>query len=243
MNKFDCALAEQLCRDYDCTLTELASEKNVFRPYRRVEGARPVGEASLLKMAAYHEKLLVMADARLLPWCEERFGNSRGVWLSEPQRLVEINAKLVEMGQRLTDTHHHYLPREDFVPVAQRFAERWYEQGEMETFREDDRFDEALLFDEETPDMLAVCAMAGETILGMAAATRNCEKLWEIGVNVTEAGRGQGVGTYVTARLREELLTRGIVPTYATAESHIKSQRVAMRAGFEPTFYELFSEK
>ena len=89
--------------------------------------------------------------------------------------------------------------------------------------------------------MLAVCAMDGSTILGMAGATRDSARLWQIGVNVTTEGAGKGVGTYVTSLLRQELLKRGVVPTYATVESHIKSQRVALRAGFEPAFYEIFS--
>ncbi|MBE5876200.1 MAG: hypothetical protein E7290_04875 [Lachnospiraceae bacterium] len=61
-------------------------------------------------------------------------------------------------------------------------------------------------------------------------------------INVTEEGRGKGIGAYVTSALKDEVLKRGIVPTYATVESHIKSQQVAFRAGFEPAFYELFSE-
>ena len=77
--------------------------------------------------------------------------------------------------------------------------------------------------------------------MGMASVTRDCDKLWQIGVNVTDEGRGKGIGAYVTALLKEEVLKRGIVPTYATVESHIKSQKVAFRAGFEPVFYEIFS--
>lgn len=44
-------------------------------------------------------------------------------------------------------------------------------------------------------------------------------------------------------RFGEALLKRGILPIYATVESHIKSQKVAMQAGFEPAFYEIFAGK
>lgn len=118
---------------------------------------------------------------------------------------------------------------------------KWYEKDDIEIFRGDSRFWEALLFDEKTPDMLAVCAVDGDTILGMASVTRDGDLLWQIGVNVTAEGQGKGVGAYVTALLKEEVLKRGIIPTYATAESHIKSQKVAFWAGFEPAFYEIFS--
>lgn len=59
---------------------------------------------------------------------------------------------------------------------------------------------------------------------------------------MTMEGKGKGIGTYVTSLLKEEVLKRGIVPTYATVESHIKSQKVAFQSGFVPVYYEIFSE-
>lgn len=155
--------------------------------------------------------------------------------------MIALNDKLLEHGQKLVDAHHHYIPATNSVPVEQRFQVKWYEKDDIEIFRGDSRFWEALLFDERTPDMLAVCAVDGDTILGMASVTRDSDLLWQIGVNVTGEGQGKGVGAYVTAVLKEEVLKRGVVPTYATVDSHIKSQKVAFQAGFEPAFYEIFS--
>ena len=89
--------------------------------------------------------------------------------------------------------------------------------------------------------MLAVCAVENDTILGMASVTRDTEKMWQVGVNVTKEGEGKGIGAYVTSLLKERLLERGILPFYSTVESHIKSQKVAFQSGFEPVFYEMFS--
>ena len=236
-------LEKQLAIDYDCSVEDLHSKENIYRILKVNEKARRIGsENSLLKIAVYREKLLVMAAPEIMSWCKETFGQRRGTWLSEPENLIKIHNKLQEYGQKLTDTHHHYIPAECGIPVKRDFTLKWYEEKEIEVFRGDNRFWEALLFDESTPDMLAVCAMEGDTILGMASVTRDCDFLWQIGVNVTEQGRGKGIGAYVTSALKEEVLRRGIVPTYATVESHIKSQQVAFRAGFVPVFYELFSE-
>lgn len=236
-------LEEQLAIDYDCTTEEVRSPENVFRIWKVNEKARKIcAEDALLKIAVYREKLLVMANETILEWCKDNFEHRSGTWLSEPENLILIHNKLKEYGRSLADTHHHYIPAESFTPVEKTYDLKWYEEKEIEVFRGDDRFWEALLFDESTPDMLAVCAMDGDTILGMASVTRDCDYLWQIGVNVTPEGRGKGIGAYVTAALKEEVLKRGIVPTYATVESHIKSQRVAFKAGFEPIFYELFSE-
>lgn len=241
MEQYDETLCRQLCLDYDCSEQDLLAPGAVIRPYCRKAGMRPVGEGSLLKGAVYRGKLLVMADERLLLWCRETLMDVSPAWLSEPESLRVLDDQLRALGQRLTDTHHHYLPAEGFPETPKRFDTRWYERDELTCFQGDGRFWEALLFDERTPDMLAVCAMEEDVILGMASVTRNCERLWEIGVNVTSEGRGRGVGAFVVGLLKDEVLRRGIVPTYATVESHIQSQRVAFRAGFLPAFYELFS--
>lgn len=236
-------LEQQLAVDYNCTVEEIRSYDNIYRTMKHYKGARPVGgENTMLKIAVYQEKLLIMADEQIMDWCKKTFQNERGTWLSEPANLIKLHYKLKEYGQVLADTHHYYIPSKEHSEIPALFPVKWYEQDEIKIFEGDDRFDQALLFDEETPDMLAVCAMDGETILGMAAATRDTEKMWQIGVNVTTEGAGKGIGTYVTALLKEELLRRDILPFYATIESHIKSQKVAFRAGFEPIFYELFSE-
>lgn len=242
-NNYKEILEEQLALDYDCSIGEVQSGENIFRPMKKNPGARPVAdEDCMLKIAVYKEKLLVMADERILDWCREAFADRKGTWLSEPMSLIRIHQKLREYGQNLVDAHHYYIPAQKQTMTPKRFDVKWYEKEEIEVFREDDRFDEALLFDEETPDMLAVCAVEGETILGMAGATKDAERMWQIGVNVTPEGRGKGVGTYVTSLLKERLLEQGIIPFYSTVESHIKSQRVAFASGFEPIFYEIFSE-
>lgn len=236
-------LEEQLAIDYDCSVSEVHSNENIYRILKVNEKARKIGsEDALLKIAVYREKLLVMADAKIMDWCKKTFGQHSGTWFSEPENLIKIHNKLQEYGQKLADTHHHYIPAENAAPVQRDVELKWYEQKEIEVFRGDNRFWEALLFDKDTPDMLAVCAVEGDTILGMASVTRDCDRLWQIGVNVTSEGRGKGIGAYVTAALKEEVLRRGIIPTYATVESHIKSQQVAFRAGFIPVYYEIFSE-
>lgn len=243
-DKYTDILEKQLAVDYDCTIEDIKNSENIYRVLKANKNARPIGNAgTLLKMAVYNEKLLVMADTGLLEWCMQTFQGENGIWLAEPENLIKINNKLLEYGQKLADIHHHYIPAQTSVSTEKRFEIKWYEKDEIDIFRGDGRFWEALLFDENTPDMLAVCAVDGDTILGMASATRDCEQLWQIGVNVTQEGRGKGVGSYVTTCLKEELLHRGIVPTYATVESHIKSQKVAFQSGFVPVFYELFSEK
>lgn len=237
-------LEQQLAIDYDCSIAEVQGTENIFRIYKENENARPVGEEGCgFKLACVNEKLLVMAEAPLLEWCKEKLANVRGTWMSEPANLIRLHEKLKEYGQSLADAHHYYIPAENAKKPEHRFDVRWYEKEEIKAFEGDERFDEALIFDDETPDMLAICAMREETILGMAGATADTPLMWQLGVNVTKEGKGLGVGTYVTDLLKWRVIEAGKMPFYGTVESHIKSQKVALAAGFVPAFYEIFSEK
>ena len=236
-------LEQQLAIDYNCTLAEVQGSKNMIKSKKQNTGARPVGDAdSMLKIICYGGKLLVMADEKLLEWCREKLEDFDAAWISEPQTLCAIHEKLKEYGQCLADTHHYYIPVSGIEFVEKRFETEWYMEKEILRFEGDERFDEAFLFDERIPDMVAVAAVEQGKILGMAGATADCGNMWQIGVNVTEEGKGKGVGTYVTALLKNKILEMGKVPFYSTVESHIKSQRVAVQAGFMPAFYEIYSK-
>ena len=59
-------LEKQLAVDYDCTIEDIKSSENIYRGLKMNKNARPIGNAdTLLKMAVYNEKLLVMADTGL----------------------------------------------------------------------------------------------------------------------------------------------------------------------------------
>lgn len=244
MDQWTELLEQQLAVDYDCTVDDVRGSKHVFRPIRLHASRRRNGwDGAMFSAAVYRGKLLVMAEEAMLAWCRERWAGENAAWFSEPDNLRALDEELRHRGHKLLDAHHHYIPVPEWAPMPERFPVRWYEGAELERFRGDPRFGQCLLWDTDRPDLFAVCAMEGESILGMASVTRNCDHLWEIGVDVTEQGRGRGVGTYVTTLLKDRVLSMGAVPTYATVESHIASQRVAIRSGFMPAFYEVFAGK
>ena len=73
------------------------------------------------------------------------------------------------------------------------------------------------------------------------SAWRDGERLWQIGVNVLPSHRGRGLAAGLTALLKDELLRRGIVPFYGTAQSHIFSLNTARNAGFRPAWAEVWA--
>jgi GNAT superfamily N-acetyltransferase len=88
-------------------------------------------------------------------------------------------------------------------------------------------------------DVLAVGAYDGETLVGLAGCSADCESMWQIGVDVLPDYRKQGIASALTARLAWEALERGKVPFYCCAWSNIASARNAIRSGFRPSWVEM----
>ena len=88
-------------------------------------------------------------------------------------------------------------------------------------------------------DVLGVGAYDGDALVGFAACSADCEKMWQIGVDVLRPYRRQGIASAVTSRLTREILDQGKVPFYCCAWSNVKSARNAVRCGYSPAWVEL----
>ena len=76
-------------------------------------------------------------------------------------------------------------------------------------------------------------------ILGMAGASKDSDIMWQIGVNILPDAKDKGIATTIVHSLKNEILKRDKVPFYGTVESHIISQRVALKSGFYSVFAEV----
>ena len=88
-------------------------------------------------------------------------------------------------------------------------------------------------------DVLGVGAYDGETHIGFAGCSADCDTMWQIGIDVLPAYRRQGIAAALTARLALECLERDKVPFYCAAWSNLPSVRNAIKSGFRPAWAEL----
>ena len=88
-------------------------------------------------------------------------------------------------------------------------------------------------------DMLGVGAYDGDTLVGFAACSADCDTMWQIGIDVLPAYRHMGLAKALTARLTKEILARDKVPFYCAAWSNIASVRNAIACGFRPAWVQL----
>ncbi len=118
-----------------------------------------------------------------------------------------------------------------------------YELRVFEPFRMDelyvDTWHNALTMDNREVDKLAVGAYDGDTLIGLAACSADCEKMYQIGVDVLPEYRKKGVAAAITSRLALEIIALGKVPFYCAAWCNIKSVRDAIKSGFRPAWVEL----
>lgn len=236
---------DQLALDLGCDPSLLDTPGNQIILWRDCPGRRRYsGKTPFLEIAVHHGKLVAACDERVLEPCRRLLQDVPAEWLFSPRYFRALEALLDPLGYQVGPLRHFYIPRFPLTPARPLTSVRWYEGAELEYFRDDDRWTDAVAFDEYCPDILGVAALdeQGEP-MGVAACSRDGERLWQIGINVRSEHRGKGYAARLTALLRDEILRRGAVPLYSTAESHIDSQNVALNAGFRPAFAYLFAQQ
>ncbi len=92
-------------------------------------------------------------------------------------------------------------------------------------------------------DVLAVGAFDGDKLVGLAGCSADCERMWQIGVDVMPEYRRKGIAAALTSRIAAETLESGKVPFYCAAWSNLKSVNNALKCGFKPAWVELTAKK
>jgi GNAT superfamily N-acetyltransferase len=235
----------QFALDYNCQISDFDKKENTISENELIAGRRIYSESDgcFFKMICTGNTMVISASSDILPWCQEKLVKKDPVWIFEYPKLRAIDKKLNEFGHEINDIHQYYLPDPQIKEAKPLTDIKWFEYDDIIQFKGDDRFGEAFAFDVIRPDVLAVAALDGNNIIGMAGASADCENMWQIGIDVFPEYRERGIGTNLVALLKDEVLKRGKVPFYGTCQSHISSQNIAVSSGFFPVWAELYSGK
>ena len=129
---------------------------------------------------------------------------------------------------------------------------------QIERFRGDKRYSNALGFSVTRPDVLVLAAYpvaegasdalaVGESApaladpIAMVGLSDDSPIMRQIGIDVLPAWRGAGIASALVRDAARLTLAEGYLPFYGTSPSHMLSQRVAMNAGLVPTWWEYVS--
>ncbi|MBQ7766415.1 MAG: GNAT family N-acetyltransferase [Lachnospiraceae bacterium] len=241
--------AQQMQTDYCCSGWQLNSTENEYT-IRELKGGRRrfKKDDAILKVLCMNGKCIFSGREEILEECRTTFKDLNGAWMSQYKYLYWLDDLLLEHKYFLEDLHHYYLPlgkellsEEEMNALSGEYEVQWYEGEEIERFRDDERFIHAYSFLPNAPDVLGVAVLKNGEILGMAGASADSDVMWQIGIDVMSESKGMNLGPFITILLKREILKRGKVPYYGTVESHIQSQKVAVKAGFLPYWAELNS--
>ena len=241
LEKINHLLTEQFAIDYGCTVEDFCSKETLVTELRPNDRARKREELGVLSMLSFHGKLVIAAAPELMDWSRSVLAkHCSAEWCFEAGTLISIDRKLQEFGYEIDQAHLFFTPR--FLVPSPVHPVRFLHSAEIAELEDDERIDEAFLFEDYIEDVLGTAIYDdAETLLAVAGATANSERMWEMGVNSFAEGKGYAVS--VLSALTQEILNQEKVPYSGTALSHTASQNVSLRAGLVPTFCELTTKK
>ncbi|MBQ7849492.1 MAG: GNAT family N-acetyltransferase [Clostridia bacterium] len=234
-------LIRQLAADFCCTPSEVSDAQHHFTVFTPNPARRQYMEIvpCILKIAVVNGKLLFTGREDVIVRCRELYAGANAPWFMEATNLAALNRELSTFGAQIRHMRPFYINANASPVPEMPFDVVRYRGTEIEQFRGDGRFGNAYGFCETAPDMLGVAAVKDGMILGMAGVSADSDLLWQIGIDVTPEARGQGVAATLVSHIRNDVLAEGRLPYYGTSISHMASQRVALRCGFRPAWFEL----
>ena len=239
--KYHKKLLSQLAIDLNCNPADFFSAENVLTVSALNEGRRSYSPGRpFLEMVTLGGNTVLMADPCIYRFLCEFSKGKEGHRLFELDNLAILNKELESYGYQMAPTHHMFLP---FCNVysEERCRVRWLYGNEIDSFYGDLRFPNAIAFPEPCPvrpDRIAVIAIDGDTIMGMAGCSEDAPHWQQIGIDVLPEYRSKGIGTYLVTLLKDKIIEMGDIPFYGTAAANIYSQNIALRSGFRPAWVE-----
>ncbi len=234
-------LTRQLSADFCVSEAQVLDGQHHFTVFEPHTDQRQYQEIvpCLLKIAVVNGKLLFTGRADIIARCGALYANANAPWFMEARNLAALNRELAAFGASIRHARPFFTADSIQAVDTKDFTIQRYDPESIPQFRGDERFEDAYGFYDTAPDMVGVAALRDGQILGMAGASADSPHLWQIGINVLPEARGQGVAAMLVALIRNDVLAAGRLPYYGTSISHLASQRVALRAGFLPGWFEL----
>ena len=227
----------QLATDLNCTIDNINGEKDsfVFTVMKDKPGRRPFPRSEQdFEMLTMGNSIVVSATPGVLD-------------IVKPLLVGKTRDEAFSMsfvyGHSL-----YYLP--DLTNISQLappdgFTYEMVERKNIPALYQLEGFRNALGYDVNhlRPDVLAIVAKKDDCISGVAGASNDCAKMWQIGMDVLPEHRNRGLAAYLVNALTLEILRRGYVPYYGTSSVNVASQRTAHRVGYAPAWVCVYKGK
>ena len=231
---------EQSAEDMGCAAEDFLKRENVLVPLRLGAGARKyLKEPIVAQFVSYGNNVVAAAAGEAAEIAADYMGQDAFYRLFETPRIHWLGGRLAEINAGICFMAEYFLPDvEKLCPAPCEAQLRILEQPDFrELYRPE--WSNALCKERRHLDVLGVGAYDGGRLVGLAGCSADCDRMWQIGVDVLPEYRRQGIASALTGALAVEILRRGKVPFYCCAWSNIPSARNAIRSGFRPAWVEM----
>lgn len=226
--------------DCSCTPEDFLSPENkltISRPHPQARKYLPLPFAC--DLVSYGNNIVAQTSPELAGPVGEYLAKFDTYRCFETPALHVLDELLEPYGLKVCFLAEYFLPDvEKVTPLPCPYELRIFHQADFQELYLP-QWGNALCEKRKELDILGVGAYDGDTLIGLAGCSADCEDMYQIGVDVLPTYRRQGIASALTSRLALEIFALGKIPFYCAAWSNIKSVRNAIRCGFRPAWVEL----
>ena len=235
---------QQSAYDTNCEPEDFLKDENLVTISRNHPLARKYLQMPLsCDLVSYGTNIVAQASEELAPLVWQYIDRYPVEHCFETPNLHVLEGLLEPFGYKICFMAEYFLPDVNAVKeLPCGYELRVLHQPDFEGLYLP-QWSNALCEARKNLDVLGVGAYDGETLVGLAGCSADCESMYQIGVDVLPAYRRKGIASAMTSRLAMEILALGKVPFYCAAWCNIKSVRNAIRCGFRPAWVQMTAKR
>ena len=231
---------QQSAYDCNCDAKDFLQEKNIVTMSKKHEKARAYIPLPLeCDLVSYGNNIVAQTSERTAETVREYIDKYPLEHCFETPNIHVLNEALQKFDLKICFMAEYFLP--DVEKLQKLPCEYELRVLHQEDFAElyTPEWGDALCEDRKEKDVLGVGAYDNGKLVGLAGCSADCERMYQIGVDVLPEYRKKGIASALTSQLALEILALGKVPFYCAAWCNIKSVRNAIKCGFRPAWVEL----
>ncbi len=231
---------EQSAKDIGCHADDFLKPYAVITDFHLGEGARAyLKEPISCNFVSYGTNVVAASIPEIKAVVKEYVGRYEYYHLFETPNCLWLNEKLADLGHKICFMAFYFLPDVNKLTELECTYETRLLHPEDFDALYTKEWSNAICADRKNLDMLCIGAYDGDRLVGLAGCSADCDKMWQIGVDVSPEYRRRGIASALTSKLAFEILKRGKVPFYCCAWSNISSAKNAVKSGFVPAWAEM----
>ncbi len=231
---------KQSAMDIGCNVDDFKKSQSVVTDFCLGEKARVYyKEPIACNFVSYGGNVVAASKPEIKEIVTEYINKYEYYHLFETPNLLWLNEKIAGFGQKVCFMAYYFLPDVSKLKrLVCPYEIKLLNPKDFENLYTKE-WGNALCKGRKELDVLGYGAYDNGKLIGLAGCSADCEKMWQIGVDVLPEYRKQGIASALTSNLAVEILERGKVPFYCCAWSNIPSAKNAVKSGFSPAWAEM----